>query len=83
VERLLEDRFHGRKLKPEEIGVITPYRKQVKFLLPAVSLMHSKTLNSFSPLSCRKIKSGTDTCLYGTFFFPLKYMLLTTEVHCL
>jgi hypothetical protein len=38
VDQLLEDRFSDRKLFPKDIGIITPYRKQVRPLLLAVCL---------------------------------------------
>lgn len=38
VERLLADRFRGRKILQEDIGIITPYRKQVRSLLLAVTV---------------------------------------------
>lgn len=36
VEQLLADRFSGQKLRQQDIGVITPYRKQVGSLLCSV-----------------------------------------------
>lgn len=38
VQHLLEDRFSGRKLVQGDIGIITPYRKQVRSSLLRVTL---------------------------------------------
>jgi len=38
VEHLLADRFRGRKLLQGDIGIITPYRKQVRSSLLVVTV---------------------------------------------